>query len=124
MLKILANENVTPAMVTVFRELGHDVFDVKEHGIFQTDDLEDIYRLACEMERIIFTLDTDFKNFVKYDPTLCGGIIVAHMKSTRDEIVIPKLKHVLLSTREKDFYKRLAVFTPWSDTCKFFPKRR
>ena len=46
-MQLLADENVYQPMVTMLRELGHDVFDIKEQQLFGIDD-ELVMKMARE----------------------------------------------------------------------------
>jgi len=55
----LADANVFVPMADGLRDMGHDVFDVKEKGLENLSD-PDIFRLAQKERRILVTMDKDF----------------------------------------------------------------
>lgn len=61
-MKLLANENIPLASVTVLRDAGHDVLSLSldSPGI----DDETVFALAREQGRIIITLDRDYGELV------------------------------------------------------------
>ena len=78
----IADANVFVPMVNGLRDMGHDVFDVKEKGLENLSDPE-IFRLAQKERRILVTMDKDFSNILLYPPGEHHGIIVVKL----DELV-------------------------------------
>ncbi len=59
-MKFLADENIANDVVLALRNAGHDVFDVKEQGLYGTSD-QQLIQLAFEQRCIILTHDKDFQ---------------------------------------------------------------
>ena len=57
-IRFLANENVTAAIVAALRERGHDVFWIKESMRGAADSI--VLALAQTDRRVVVTLDKDF----------------------------------------------------------------
>lgn len=74
----IADANVFVPMVDGLRDMGHDVFDVKEKGLENLSDPE-IFRLAQKERRILVTMDKDFSNILLYPPGEHHGIIVVKL---------------------------------------------
>ena len=74
----IADANVFVPMVDGLRDMGHDVFDVKEKGLENLSDPE-IFRLAQKERRILVTMDKDFSNILLYPPGEHQGIIVVKL---------------------------------------------
>lgn len=75
---LIADANVFVPMVEGLRNMGHDVFDVKEKGLENLSDPA-IFRLAQEEKRILVTMDKDFSNILLYPPGKHQGIIVVKL---------------------------------------------
>ena len=74
----IAYANIFVPMVDGLRDMGHDVFDVKEKGMENLSDPE-IFRMAQKEGRILVTMDKDFSNILLYPPGEHQGIIVVKL---------------------------------------------
>jgi len=74
MIKLLADENIPPAVVGFFREKGFDVKEVNEGGFAGASD-DEIMLLASREERVLLTFDKHFANILIYPPSSHHGII-------------------------------------------------
>lgn len=74
----IADANIFVPMVDGLRDMGHDVFDVKEKGMENLSDPE-IFRMAQKEGRILVTMDKDFSNILLYPPGEHQGIIVVKL---------------------------------------------
>ena len=74
----IADANVFVPMIDGLRDMGHDVFDVKEKGLENLSDPE-IFLLAQKERRILVTMDKDFSNILLYPPGEHQGIIVVKL---------------------------------------------
>lgn len=93
-MHFLIDECVSPTTVQLLRNLGHDVLDIKDLKRFGAQDLE-IYRIACQQKRVIFTTDKGFRAF---NPARCGGIIISTIRPNTPVRYEPRLKHLLTTT--------------------------
>jgi len=62
-----ANVFVPMVMLAGLRQIGHDVFDVKEKGLENLSDRE-LFELAQNEGRILVTMDKDFSSILLYPP--------------------------------------------------------
>lgn len=79
----IADENISPRVVLFLREIGIDVFDIKEEGLAGTSD-SDIIKQAVRADRIVLTQDSDFGTLVFKEKVRLTGIIYlrpGHVKS-------------------------------------------
>jgi len=79
----IADENISPRVVSFLRETDIKVFDVKGEGLAGTSDL-DIIEMAAREERIVLTQDSDFGKLVFKEKAKLTGIIYlrpGHVKS-------------------------------------------
>lgn len=104
-MRFLTDECISPTTVRLLRQLGHDVLDIKELKRFGLND-SDIYRIAREHQRVIFTTDHGFRAF---DPAACGGIIISTVRPNTPVRYEPRLKHLLTTTPLEDLTGRLVL---------------
>lgn len=74
-MHFLTDENVYEPMVEALRNLGHDVFDIKQEKLTGAAD-DEVYRLSQSQNRILISMDKDFTNILRYPPGRVAGIIV------------------------------------------------
>ncbi len=70
----LTDENIDAAVVAWLRERGHEVFDIKEEGLFGLMD-EEILLRAFEQKQVIISQDSDFGTLVFRDGARFYGIV-------------------------------------------------
>lgn len=99
-LKILADENVAPRVVTFLRQKGIDVSDVKENGWHGTED-RILMEIAHKEKRFILTHDSDFGTLSINEGVLCYGIIYLRLRNLMSSNVIAVFEKLL--PLEKDF---------------------
>ncbi len=104
-MRFLTDECVSPTTVKLLRQLGHDVLDIKEFKRLGLKD-QDIYRMACEQDRVIFTID---KGFRKFNPANCGGIIISAIRPNTPLRYDPRLKHLLTTTHLEELAGKLIL---------------
>ncbi len=74
-MRVKLDENLPHAARTRLVALGWDVRDVYEEGVEGA--LDAAVQAACEAEdRVLFTLDMDFADTRRYDPSRLPGVIV------------------------------------------------
>jgi len=109
-VRFVIDECVAPTTALLLRSLGHDVLDVKNLNRLGLKDHE-IYSIACQEKRVIFTIDKGFRNF---NPTRCGGIIISTIRPNTPSRYEPRLKHLLTTTHFEDL----------ADTLVFLEEKR
>ena len=93
-LKILADENISPKIVTFLRSHGIDVLDVKEQGWFGKED-EELLIIAYKENRFVLTHDSDFGTLAIYEGKKYYGIIFIRVKNLNPSNVIKVCKQLL-----------------------------
>lgn len=71
---LLADENVSPRVVSFLREKGFDVLDVKESGMNGTSD-HILMELALREQRLVVTHDADFGTLAINNEQPCFGVL-------------------------------------------------
>ena len=71
---LLADENVSPRVVSFLREKGFDVLDVKESGMNGTSD-HILMELALREQRFVVTHDADFGTLAINNEQPCFGVL-------------------------------------------------
>lgn len=71
---LLADENVSPRVVSFLREKGFDVLDVKESGMNGTSD-HFLMELALREQRFVVTHDADFGTLAINNEQPCFGVL-------------------------------------------------
>ena len=80
-MKILLDENIGAETDRWLRSRGHDVLSAAAADLLGSAD-DVVYRLACETERVLITLNyQDFRLMEKFPPEQCGGILAVRMGS-------------------------------------------
>jgi predicted nuclease of predicted toxin-antitoxin system len=110
-MKFFANENLFEPIIGFLRGLGSDILSTRDAKLSGISDNE-VYRFACEEERVIITMDKDFSRVFRFPPEKCGGIIVIKIyKRTVDE-TLEIFKKFFASLKKKDIRKNLVIITP------------
>jgi predicted nuclease of predicted toxin-antitoxin system len=97
--RLLADENIHPAVVGFLRDEGFEVWDVKEHGLHGSDD-ESLLRLAFENSQVILTHDRDFGKLAVAQMRLTVGIVYLRPGHIDPEFTIQTLQTILNSELE------------------------
>ena len=100
-MRFLVDADIPRSTTALLRDLGNEVVDIRDIRPPGTEDSE-IYSIAREEERIIFTRDLRFGNIITYPPGEHSGIIVlrVHLLS------VPEINAVV-----EDFLKSVS----WED---------
>lgn len=58
-MRLLLDNNLSPKLVALLTEAGHDAIHVRDHGLASADDTE-VLAMALETGRVLVSADTDF----------------------------------------------------------------
>lgn len=73
-MKLLLDENLSPAHALRLREAGHDALAVLEAGLGGAKD-DAVRQFALDQKRTLVTIDSDFSHIVRYPPAGTPGVI-------------------------------------------------
>lgn len=93
-VKILADENISPRILSFLRAKGIDAADVKEKG-WQGSNDRYILDMAYADERFILTHDSDFGTLAINEGAPCYGIIYIRLKNLKVDNVCSVLEKLL-----------------------------
>ncbi len=93
-LKMLADENVSPRVVSFLREKGTDVADVKERKWYGKED-EYLLEIAYSENRFILIHDSDFGTLAINEGKDSYGIIYLRLKDSKVTNVIRVIENLL-----------------------------
>lgn len=79
-MRFKLDENLSPTIVGLLTEAGHDAATVAEQGLAGSVD-SDIASVCLDEGRILLTLDLDFSDVRAYPPHLYPGLIVLRLSS-------------------------------------------
>jgi len=109
-MRFLADENLFEPIVEYLRELGHDVLNIRDNLSGIKDD--EVYKIACEQNRIIITMDKYFSKIFRFYPKHCGGIIIVKIYKHTIEETCEIFKKFFMMLKENDIVGNLIVISP------------
>ena len=107
-MKLLTDESIFAATVSLLRHHGYDVKDIRELGLSGIDN-GDVIELAKRENRILFTFDKHFGNILKFPVGSNPGVVLIRIKPLTIEKVHPILENFLMILKEKEIGKSLVV---------------
>jgi len=105
-LNLLADENISPRIVSFLRQKGIDVIDVKEKGWHGKEDTY-LMEIANKEKRFILTHDTDFGTLAINEGVPCYGIIYMRLKNLKLTNVINVLEKLFVI--DKDIHEKSLI---------------
>ena len=78
MLRLLVDENLPRSLTRALREVGHEVWDIRELGLRGISD-EQVFRQAQELGAALLSADKGFGNVVRFPPASHLGIVVVRL---------------------------------------------
>ena len=106
-MRLLADENIAPAVITALREDGHDVLSVRE--VFPGVRDWDVMKRAVAEQRIILTHDRDFGNVVRLPLLTHMGVILIRCRNRSPTFIAPLLRTMLRREDSGTFKGKVAV---------------
>jgi len=107
-VKLLLDENLSPAQARILREREFDAISVVEAGLGGAPD-EVVRLLAIESGRVLVTLDADFANILRFPPAGTPGVLRLRVHPAVEERIREQLQVALELLRDIDLTGCLAV---------------
>jgi len=107
-MKLLLDENLSPAHAQSLREDGFDAVAVNEIGLGGSSD-EKVRAAAIEQGRVLVTLDADFANILRFPPGDTPGVLRLRIHPPTEEAIREQLRVALGILKNTDIRHRLAV---------------
>ena len=95
-MKIKLDENMPAGLVTVLRNLNHNVAAVPEEGLAGRDDLE-VWSATQHEGRFLITQDLDFSDVHRYRPGTHCGVMVVRLRSPGRLSLLEKVRQTFES---------------------------
>ena len=111
-MTFVIDEDLPRSTARMLREAGHEVYDIRDHGLRGKDD-DAILAFATQQKAILITGDLGFGNQLKYPVGSHEGIVVAHFPNelTTSELNAQILTAIMFLT-EADLKKSLTILEP------------
>ncbi len=109
-MRIMADENLYEPIISYLKNLGHDVFSIREAGLCGISD-DEVYLLACKENRVIITMDKDFLRMFRFPPYRCGGIIVVKIYKQTIEKTLEIFKRCFNTLKIENIENRLIIIS-------------
>lgn len=107
-MKFKLDENLPSLAVNVFKESGFDAVSVKDQGLCGCND-DHLIDVCLDEVRVLVTLDLDFSDIRRYQPSLLNGIIILKTnKQTRDHVIM-LLKRIIPFLSTENITGRLVI---------------
>ena len=112
-MRILLDENVSQSLAGALRADGHDILTVAESAGKGLPD-SDVWRLACDGPFLLLTRDYHFANAVRFDPTLCLGIVFLRQGNLKSSEELDLVRSFLASYPLPAYQGKLVTLSPGS----------
>lgn len=111
-MKIVIDEDLSRSLGVVLQKVGHEVFDIRDHGLRGKPDKE-IFYFAQQRKAVLFSGDLGFANILEFPLGSHFGIAILRFPNEMQTYVINELVASLLEKiSEKDTMGSLIIFSP------------
>lgn len=108
-MKVKLDENFGTSIQKLFTNTGHDIHTVLDQGIKGCSD-ETLYDVCCSEQHCLVTLDLDFADITRFQPTKTGGIVVIRVpKHSGPQIIEKLIQQFLKALTEMSVEKNLWI---------------
>lgn len=110
-MKLLLDENLSPAHALRLRGAGHDAVSAIDLGLGGANDLA-IRQVAMDGGRTLVTLDSDFGHILQFPPTGTPGVIWLRAWPPTEAAITALLDSVLLQLATISIAGKLVIAEP------------
>jgi predicted nuclease of predicted toxin-antitoxin system len=110
-VKLLLDENLSPAHAVRLRQAGHDAVNVLESGLGGAPDSA-VRDFAMEQCRTLITLDSDFSHILRFPPEGTAGVIWLRPWPPTESAIAALLDGVVLQLADASIAGKLVVAEP------------
>lgn len=107
-MKLLLDENLSPAQAQSLRDDGFDAMAVVDLGLGGAPD-ETVRAVAIDQDRVLVTLDADFANILRFPPAETPGVLRLRIHPPTEDAIREQLRVALGILKSTDIRNRLAV---------------
>ena len=112
MVRFVIDEDMPRSTARVFRGLGFEAFDIRDHGLRGKSDRE-IFQFTQNQGAILVTADWGFANIIDFPPGTHSGIVIVHLPNA---LSVEELnKQISVSIKDlhpDDFSGNLIIIEP------------
>lgn len=105
-MKFLLDENLSPRLADVLKDLGHDAVHIQSLKLKEADNGV-VFSKSVKQGRVLVTADEDFADTDAYPPGP-GTIIVAFEPRTREQVAV-RLNALLHQVKTKDVKRTVII---------------
>ena len=110
-MRLKLDENLPELARGQLASRGWDVHDVHQEGL--TAALDDVIQAACEREgRVLVTLDGDFADTRRYDPSRSPGVIVLRPRNQSLRAILHCLDGAIRALETRPVHASLWIVEP------------
>ncbi|MBI3442351.1 MAG: DUF5615 family PIN-like protein [Candidatus Sungbacteria bacterium] len=111
-MNIVIDEDLQRSLGEVLQKLGHDVFDVRDHGLRGKSDKE-VFHFAQEKSAVLFSGDLGFSNIFQFPLGSHAGIVILRFPNEMPTSAINVMVLASLTlASEEDLMGNLVVISP------------
>jgi predicted nuclease of predicted toxin-antitoxin system len=104
-MKFKLDENFGTRTQNVFEESEHDVATVRDEALQGISD-QHLFRVCCEEQRCLVTLDLDFADVTRFPPEKAGGIVVIRVPKNPSLGLLERLVRQFLQAADYETLER------------------
>ncbi len=113
MLRFVIDEDQPRSLGYLLKEQGHEVRDIRDHGLRGADDRR-IFHFAQQNESTLISGDFGFSNVLHYPPKDHAGVVLIHFPTemTTDKVNQEVMKQLKGFFHEDNLKGRLIILEP------------
>lgn len=111
-MKIVLDEDLPRSLGTALKQLGHEIFDIRDYGLRGKSDKE-IFEFARQQKAVLFSGDLGFANILQFPLGSHFGITILRFPNEMLTGAINNAVALLMEKiLEEDFSGNLIIFSP------------